>query len=322
MKLESVEVRRFQSLWDCEVKLGAFTVIVGPSNSGKSAFCRALRTLVRNSHDSSFVAFGAKASLMSVTLDTDDVVALERGKGVSTYRISNPVKNTEEVYAKSGTSVPDDVVTVLAMKEMEGDQPDPHFTTQFDGPFLLDVSGPVASKAIGDLTNVSMLAEAAREANRRRQDAQRLAKVRESDSEKAASEVRSRYAGLPARKKAVEAARTAVETAVGVEGRLARLGECVERVVMASTVVDSLLIDQDVLMSQVAESFKRLDIVLQRMNELESVSVRARVYVEEETRLRCEVEDLAENVIRAGDVRQQELLKEAGSCPWCGNKIT
>ena len=46
-RLETLEISNFQSVEKADIQLGGFTVIVGPSNSGKSALLRALRAVVR-----------------------------------------------------------------------------------------------------------------------------------------------------------------------------------------------------------------------------------------------------------------------------------
>ena len=46
--IERVHIQGFQSLADVDLELGGFTVIQGKSNSGKSAFIRALRAVVTN----------------------------------------------------------------------------------------------------------------------------------------------------------------------------------------------------------------------------------------------------------------------------------
>lgn len=42
---QSIRVQGFQSLYDVSLDLGGFTVIVGPSSSGKSAFIRSVKAV-------------------------------------------------------------------------------------------------------------------------------------------------------------------------------------------------------------------------------------------------------------------------------------
>lgn len=321
MRIEAVGVRRFQSLWECDVELGDLTVIVGPSNSGKSAFGRALRTVARNAQGSNFVTHGQKAAVVTALMESGEQISIERGKGASTYRVANPVSEQEEIYAKSGTNVPEDVEKLFGMPVPE-DGPDPHFTTQFDGPYLLNASGALASKTIGELTNVTLLAEAAREANRRRQEAQRLAKVRKEDSAKAAAEVREKYGNLAARKAAVEKARGHVDTALRAAGRAERLEEQAERATAAKLAVERL--------EEQADLNWKPDEIAARLEAAESFSRAATVRekLAKEVELRAlEIEKQDETIgkiavaIRAAEERIAAMLKEAGCCPLCLQQI-
>lgn len=203
MSMDELTVRRFQSLHDVTLPLGKLTVIVGPSNSGKSALGRAMRTVTRNTAGSSFVTHGHKTSLLQLSVDGNKVI-LERGPGHSVYKAV--INGKDETYVKSGKEVPEDLQALLNLPPIEG--VDIHLTTQFDGPFLLAEAGAKVSTIIGSLTNVTLLAEAAREANRRRLEAQRLATQRRKDAEAAKLTIKERYASLPARQAAVQEART------------------------------------------------------------------------------------------------------------------
>ena len=116
--ITKISVSNFQSLVKADLTLGKLTVIVGPSSSGKSAFLRALRVLVRNTSGSAYVTHGSTASAVIAEFDGHKV-ALERGKGHSLYRTWKD--GDEEIYPKSGTSVPDEVAALLRMPVVEGE---------------------------------------------------------------------------------------------------------------------------------------------------------------------------------------------------------
>lgn len=314
MPVTSVAVQDFQSLADCSLELGAFTVIIGPSNSGKSAMGRALRTLARNVTGSGYVANGAKVATVTLTLSTGETVSVQRGKSLSTYSVTHPGVETASVYAKAGTSVPEDIAKLLGMPEItEG--PDLHFTTQFDSPYLLDAIGSTASKVIGSLTNANTLAEAVREANRRRQDAVRMAKVRQEDSEQAAAEVRSRYSGLGARQEALRRAREDFDTAVEVQTRTAALQLCADRFGVSGQILDRL--SEPVLdHTKLVELEEQLTATLARISELESLTQRAARAEELSLSAYAAVYSL-ESAAVEHEEQVHMLLKEVGQCPLC-----
>lgn len=152
-------VKDFQSIQHADVELGRFTVLVGQSSSGKSAFLRSVRALIRNKFVPSNVRSGASKAEVSAVFD-DTPVSATRGKSISSYSLG------EEKYTKTGKTVPDAVQNFLQFPELEG--LDPNFNFQFDKPFLLSEPGSKVASVLGTLTNVSTLHAAVREANRRK----------------------------------------------------------------------------------------------------------------------------------------------------------
>ena len=199
-RIERLKVTNFQSISKADIELGSFTVIVGPSNSGKSALLRALKAVVRNVNSPSSVRVGHKVFTAEVEY-TGHRISIERGKSHSTYRAVLP-SGAEEVYTKAGRDVPEDVQKILDLPNPSG--PDLVFSSQIDPPFLLAETGSVAAKMIGDLTNVSKLHAAAKEANRRRLEASKIKTIREEDARSIAEKIKADYGDLPVVKAALE----------------------------------------------------------------------------------------------------------------------
>ena len=184
--IENISVQDFQSIESGKVDLGKFTVFTGPSSSGKSAFLRALHGLTRNSFNPSQVRLGQSVTTVSAIVDGRKVEAV-RGKSKSTYKLD------DEEYTKAGRAVPEDVEAVLSMPlvaDLESS-----FATQFDKPYLIADPGSTGAKVLGTLTNVSVLHDGMREANRRKLSINAEIKVRKADLEKDNEEV-EQYADL------------------------------------------------------------------------------------------------------------------------------
>ena len=134
----------FQAWEHAEVKVEGLTVIVGPSNRGKSSFARALRGIFRNDVSERRIRRGTKAtSVMAILGDTDLEVRRTGGtKGETTYRVG-----TEE-FTKLGGKVPPPVEALNVAAVKVGDYTlDPIFARQFDGQFLLS-SAPAEVTAV------------------------------------------------------------------------------------------------------------------------------------------------------------------------------
>ena len=198
--IENISVQDFQSIESGKVDLGKFTVFTGPSSSGKSAFLRALHGLTRNSFNPSQVRLGQSVTTVSAIVDGRKVEAV-RGKSKSTYKLD------DEEYTKAGRAVPEDVETVLSMPlvaDLESS-----FATQFDKPYLIADPGSTGAKVLGTLTNVSVLHDGMREANRRKLSINAEIKVRKADLEKDNEEV-EQYADLTSLEESISKAEDAL----------------------------------------------------------------------------------------------------------------
>lgn len=198
--IENISVQDFQSIESGKVDLGKFTVFTGPSSSGKSAFLRALHGLTRNSFNPSQVRLGQSVTTVSAIVDGRKVEAI-RGKSKSTYKLD------DEEYTKAGRAVPEDVEAVLSMSlvaDLESS-----FATQFDKPYLIADPGSTGAKVLGTLTNVSVLHDGMREANRRKLSINAEIKVRKADLEKDNEEV-EQYADLTSLEESISKAEDAL----------------------------------------------------------------------------------------------------------------
>lgn len=198
--IENISVQDFQSIESGKVDLGKFTVFTGPSSSGKSAFLRALHGLTRNSFNPSQVRLGQSVTTVSAIVDGRKVEAI-RGKSKSTYKLD------DEEYTKAGRAVPEDVETVLSMPlvaDLESS-----FATQFDKPYLIADPGSTGAKVLGTLTNVSVLHDGMREANRRKLSINAEIKVRKADLEADNAEV-EQYLDLPILEESISKAEDAL----------------------------------------------------------------------------------------------------------------
>lgn len=180
--IESVEVRNFQSLHHVDLELSPFTVIVGPSSSGKSALTRAIRVLIENQRGNSFISHGERVSTITAKTSAG-VVTLQRGKGTddNSYTIipndpAHPLA-PQQKYTKLGGDTPVEVSQFLGINPK-----DPiAFASQFDKPYLLDERPSEVARVLGELTNVRVIFDAARESNRRKLSSSAELRIRASD---------------------------------------------------------------------------------------------------------------------------------------------
>jgi DNA repair exonuclease SbcCD ATPase subunit len=191
--LTRLEIRNWQSLRKVDLELGDFTVIVGPSSSGKSALMRACRALASNVRGSGVITRGQKATAITGHTDTH-TITLERGENTGTYRLVSP-DTAEVAFTKLNGGVPEAITEALRIEPVPTNGTSINFASQFDRPYLLDDSGANVARALGEMTNVTTIFEAVRSANKIRLAAASTLKTRRSDLQSLSDRLKA-YAGL------------------------------------------------------------------------------------------------------------------------------
>lgn len=176
--LTRLAIRNFQSLRHVDIELGAFTVIVGPSSSGKSALIRACRALASNMRGSGVITRGQKVCAITGHTETAKIT-LERSETASGYRIHDG--DSETVFTKLAGAVPEQVTQALRIAPAATGGTSVNFAGQFDRPYLLDESGSNVARELGELTNVTAIFEAVRRANKIRLNASGTLRTRQND---------------------------------------------------------------------------------------------------------------------------------------------
>jgi exonuclease SbcC len=317
-RIDRLAVRNFQSVESADLALGGFTVIVGPSNSGKSAVLRALKAVVRNVSSPAAVRVGKTAFTAQVTFGATDV-SIERGKAQSTYRVSLP-DETEEVFTKAGRTVPEEVQKIMGLPLPDG--PDITFSTQIDPPFLLAETGTTTAKILGDLTNVSRLHAAAREANRRRLEASKLQKVRADDARACAVRLREEFSDLPGHAATLRESRDLLGS-VQVKAREAeRLSAVLAQVEVADAAESDLRArlaelpepaDITALADQVSGLLTQRRALLDVIDRLAQLAQAVPTLERESSAAAMLVGDI--------DSEYHDVLVQAGQCPTCGQAV-
>lgn len=240
--IHSVRIRNFQALHDISLNLEPLTVIVGPSNVGKSAFMRAMRTLTSNRRGAEFISHGERTASISATTDRG-TVTLTRSKGNGANDNSYTVTPSdpghplypERVFLKLGGDTPPEVSAFLGI-----DSRDPiNYAGQFDKPYLLDDSAGEVARVLGALTNVSVIFEAARESNRRKLTAAATLRTRSEDLQAIKQKIPA-YRSLKQQDSALTAAEAHITAARQIEKQIARLTEALETQQTAARAVTAL----------------------------------------------------------------------------------
>jgi exonuclease SbcC len=315
--LTQVDVQDFQSLRKLSIKLGKFTVVTGPTGSGKSAVLRAIRLLAFNARGTSYITRGAK-SCKAASGDQEQAwaVGIERGvsRGKDCYRVSqlpDPCPDGSQdppqvdTYTKLGGEVPPDVAHLLQLTEL-------NFAAQFDRPFLLDSSGGEIARVLGRLTNVTLLFDAAREASRRRLEI--MGDLRRAEANLAGlTEAAQRFRGMHERRAAVWDAEDALERAHHLTVRLDRLEVLTDRLEAAQEALERAVPPE-------VPSAERLDELVVRLGWIRGLQ---RAFESHKLAAQDAMRQVqhAADAERAAHDRLHEVLAAAGQCPTCGQAV-
>ena len=127
--IKELNIVNFQSHKSTELELApGVNIIVGPSDSGKSAIIRALRWLIWNRPiGDAFISHWADGGFVNIILDDHTVIQRAKGPGGNEYRIDT------EIFKAFSHDVPQPVQEILNLDET-------NLQRQGDSPFLISNS--------------------------------------------------------------------------------------------------------------------------------------------------------------------------------------
>jgi len=160
MFIKAIVVRGYQSLYKVGLELGAFSVVYGESDVGKSGLYRAIRALITTEQGDSFISKGEKKCGVALQLSSGDKIVWLKEKGKTCeYQLN------EQCWRRS-RSLPVEIVQKLKIFPIvvNGDSFYPNLRGQFDSLFLLFESSAKRARVLGSLIS-NILLQGIRQAN-------------------------------------------------------------------------------------------------------------------------------------------------------------
>lgn len=150
-----LRLKNFQSLAKADFELADFTLIVGPSNSGKTAVIRALAACLFNTPGTDYITEG-KTEAAILFDDNENKITYSKGKSAK-YQIN------DKGYAAIGRG-PFSEVEKLGYRELniDGVSIRPQFSFQHDAPYLISplYTASTISAVFGSLSNSDLVRRA------------------------------------------------------------------------------------------------------------------------------------------------------------------
>ena len=171
MHLRKIGIRGFRSIVKANLNLGQITVVIGPTDSGKSNVVRALEAWAFNESGGGFITVGRQQCRIAVAVGSDHLVMFEKSlrgkKGAGAYVVVDSRAGTTERFEKIGVTVPVEVSDLTGVADMVVDDLSVplQFVPQDDDRFLLGPGWTPAkvSRIVGKISGVDALILAQRD---------------------------------------------------------------------------------------------------------------------------------------------------------------
>jgi DNA repair protein SbcC/Rad50 len=311
--IESIRCKNFQSLQDVQLDLGKFTVIVGESSSGKSALIRALKAVSSNQLNSDYITRGTKHSYVAVKTESATVTIKRDLGGSSAYQVAK-AGSQESSYTKLNRQVPAEVTEILGITPSTIDEGSINFAGQFDPPYLLKDSGNTVAKTLGELTKVSTIFAAVKEANRRTKNASTLLNLRKKDLDIVLKQIKQ-YSGITEKAKRLGEAEELYQQAANLDTEYTRLASLVTYAQQASDALGQVKNTGEV--PDVAPAV----LAQEKLDEYKSLLRQALTAQKSLTAAQASIITHDSAILLAEEELHQHLL-DAGECPLCKQEIS
>jgi AAA15 family ATPase/GTPase len=310
--IQSVHVKNFQSLQDVQLELGKFTVIVGPSSSGKSAIISALRAIADNALDTDNITQGTKHASVAVTTESS-IITIERSiGGSSVYKIAQ-TGSEESRYSKLNRQVPTQVTEALGILPSTKEVTSINFAYQHDPPYLLTETSSNAARILGELTNVSTIFAAVREASKKVKAASTVLNLRKKDEEILRTQI-IEYKGIVEQAKALDEVESIWQQIEQLEAEKTRLAAAIRHVQAASDALCTVrILPAPPSMDQILNEQKTLKEFKLLLKQVLVANKQIAEYIE--------TINNADYTIVEIEAKLHELLTEAGQCPLCLQEV-
>jgi hypothetical protein len=260
-----VEIKNFQAIDHLKLEIEGFTALVGRTNIGKSSVVRALKTALSGGSGSNFVRHDARTcariltnaksckccSSVKVMFGEGQGFLWEKGvKGINRYTVWKD--GVEAVYDRVGQNMdlPEVLAGQFAPVKLGPTQALLQVTSQFEAPFLLDLSGGAVADVLSDIGQLDEINHAMGAVNKDRRAAIATRKVREADVEALGAKLEA-YATLDDHLARVQAVRLQGARVAELSQRFTLLARLLDEVGAISRAVRQI---QAALLHRVPES--------------------------------------------------------------------
>jgi len=163
--IKSIKLVNFQSHRNTEIFPDeGLTVILGPTDQGKSAIIRALKWVLYNEpRGTDFITVGCKYCAVTLEMSDGTIIIRERDGTKNRYILKK--QGQEQIFEGFGNSVPFEITRAHGIPKIHIDRDSTsavNLAEQLEAPFLISESGSTRAKALGQLIGVHIIDAAQR----------------------------------------------------------------------------------------------------------------------------------------------------------------
>jgi exonuclease SbcC len=296
--IKQLTIRNFQSHKDTTLDLDpGVNLIVGQSDSGKTAIFRALKWLVTNrpSGESFRSSWGGDTEVM-LALDDGKVFRL-KGKKASHY-----ILNGAEPFTALGTEVPESIAQALNINELS-------WQAQMDPPFLLSASPGEVARTLNEVADLDKIDTTLVNINRMAKD-NRTALVTAAQLKQELELDLSKYRGLDDRMKRIKQFHEMEKKAQLLEEMVNNGGRILEEIKEQQEELSHV--------KETADADEELDLLMDMVGRLKDIEATEEKMVKQVTdilKAEAYLKHVSEMLVR---LEEQWHESSKGRCPLCG----
>lgn len=163
IKIEYIEILNFQSHDNTKLHFDeGVNVIIGPSDSGKTAVIRALKWIFFNEPSGTdIIKKGEDSAKVTLKLNTGFKIIRGRSKSKNYYEIISPENETQR-FEGFGVNVPQEIINLTGINKIDlgNMKKSLNIAEQLESPFLITDSPSIKANALGKLAGVDIIDKA------------------------------------------------------------------------------------------------------------------------------------------------------------------
>jgi len=211
--IKKLIINNFQSHKNTEITFDeGLTVILGPTDSGKSAIIRALKWVLYNEpRGTDFISVGSNSCRVTVEMDDGTIITRERSNNKNRYILIT--KGSKQIFEGFGNTVPVEITKAHGIPKIYLDRDSTcavNLAEQLDGPFLLSENAGVRARVLGRLIGIHIIDAAQRLTINDLFNAEQKSKAIKSEIEEINSKLKE-YDDLPFLKQKIDTLQSIVK---------------------------------------------------------------------------------------------------------------